>query len=109
LRLWNWLALRRKLAAGCFIFCLREAYEEIGGFSQWVFASEEVWFSQGLKRWGRPKGLEFTIILDPPIVTSARKMQDHPWRNFLAFCFMLVFPLAIFSRRLSYLWYYREG
>jgi glycosyltransferase involved in cell wall biosynthesis len=109
LRVWNWLALRRKLAAGCFIFCLREAYEEIGGFSQWVFASEEIWFSQGLKNWGRPKGLEFTIILDPPIVTSARKMQDHPWRNFLAFCFMLVFPLAIFSRRLSYLWYYREA
>ena len=24
LRLWNWLAVRRRLAAGCFVFCLRE-------------------------------------------------------------------------------------
>ena len=61
------------------------------------------------EKWGRGQGLEFTIIPEPPIVTSARKMQDHPLRNFLAFCFMLAFPVAVFSRRLSFLWYYREG
>jgi hypothetical protein len=79
-----------------------------GGFNERVFASEEIWFSRGLRKWGRRKGLEFTIIAEPPIVTSARKMQDHPVRNFLAFCFLLAFPVAVFSRRLSYLWYYRE-
>ncbi len=109
LRLWNWLAVRWKLAAGCFIFCLREGYEGIGGFNEWVFASEDIWFSQRLRRWGRCKGLGFTIIPEPPIVTSARKMQDYPLRNFLAFCFVMAFPVAVFSRRLSYLWYYREG
>jgi glycosyltransferase involved in cell wall biosynthesis len=109
LHVWNWLALRRSLAAGCFIFCLRDGYEEIGGFNERVFASEEIWFSKRLRRWGRRKGLEFAIIPEPPIVTSARKMQDHPLRNFLAFCFVLAFPVAVFSRRLSYLWYYRKG
>ena len=107
LRLWNWLAVRRRLAAGCFIFCLREGYEGIGGFNERLFASEEIWFSRGLRRWGSPKGLEFTIIREPRIVTSARKMQDRPLRNFLAFCFVLACPVAVFSRRLSYLWYYR--
>ena len=109
LRLWNWLAVRRRLAAGCFIFCLRDGHEGIGGFNERVFASEEIWFSQRLRKWGRQRGLEFTIIPEPPIVTSARKMQDHPLRNFLALCFMLVCPVAVFSRRLSYLWYYRKG
>ena len=109
LRLWNWLAVRRKLAAGCFIFCLREGCEEIGGFNERLFASEEIWFSKRLRKWGGAKGLEFTIIPAPPIVTSARKMQDHPLRNFLALCFVLAFPVAVFSRRLSYLWYYRKG
>jgi glycosyltransferase involved in cell wall biosynthesis len=109
LRLWNRLAVRRQWAAGCFIFCLREGYEGIGGFNERLFASEEIWFSKRLREWGTDKGLEFTILAAPPIVTSARKMQDHPLRNFLAFCFMLAFPVAVFSRRLSYLWYYRKG
>jgi glycosyltransferase involved in cell wall biosynthesis len=107
--LWNSLALWLHMAAGCFIYCLREGYDAAGGFSERVFASEEIWFSRRLKRWGRQQGLEFVVIREPKIVTSARKMQDHPLRNFLAFCFVLVFPFAVHSRRLSYLWYYRDG
>ena len=109
LRLWNWLAVRRKWAAGCFVFCLREGFEAVGGFNERLFASEEIWLSRRMRSWGSGKGLEFTIMPEPPVVTSARKMQDHPLRNFLAFCFILAFPLAVFSRRLSYLWYYRRG
>lgn len=109
LQLWNWLAVRRGLAAGCFVYCLREGYDRVGGFSEKVFASEEIWFSRRLRRWGKPRGLEFRVIPEPPIVSSARKLQDHPVKNYLAFCFMLAFPLAIYSRRLSFFWYRRKA
>lgn len=102
-------AMAKVPAAGCFVYCLREGYEAAGGFSEKVFASEEIWFSRRLRRWGKPKGLEFRVILDPPIVSSARKLQDRPVKNFLGFCFMLVFPWAIYSRRLSFFWYRRRS
>ena len=106
---WNWFALRFGLAAGCFVYCLRDAFEAIGGFSERVFASEEIWLSRAVRRWGHLRGLSFKVIRDPPILTSARKMQARPLRNFLAFCMVLAFPPAVFSRRLSFLWYRRDG
>lgn len=104
---WNTIAVRLGLAAGCFVYCRREGFEAVGGFNENLFASEEVWFSRRLKRWGASKRLTFEVITAPTIVTSARKMQDRPVRNFLAFCFVLVFPWAVRSKRLSSLWYYR--
>lgn len=104
---WNSIAVRWKLAAGCFIYCLREGFDAVGGFSQRVFASEEIWFSRSLCRWGRTRGMAFEVLREPRVVTSARKMQDHPLRNLAAFCFILMFPLAVRFRRLSRLWYYR--
>jgi len=106
--LWNRLSVRCKWAAGCFIYCLREGFAAVGGFSEQVFASEEIGFSRKLRTWGKPRGLAFEIITKPAIVTSSRKMQDHPIRNLLAFCFVLVFPFAVRSRRLSRLWYHRS-
>jgi glycosyltransferase involved in cell wall biosynthesis len=105
--LWNRLSVRCRWAAGCFIYCLREGFAAVGGFSEQVFASEEIGFSRKLRIWGKPRGLAFEIIATPRIVTSSRKMQDHPIRNLLAFCFVLVFPFAVLSRRLSSLWYHR--
>jgi GT2 family glycosyltransferase len=42
-----------KWARGCFVFCTREAFEKAGGFDERYFASEEIHFSQALKRHGR--------------------------------------------------------
>jgi glycosyltransferase involved in cell wall biosynthesis len=50
--LWNRLAVRFGLAAGCFMYCLREGFEEVGGFSEKVYASEEIGLSLKLGRWG---------------------------------------------------------
>lgn len=106
--LWNRLALKYGLAAGCFVFCLREAFDAAGGFSERVFASEELWFSRGISRWGRDRGMEFRILADPPIVTSSRKL-DHPVRNLLGMLFLILFPPGIYFRRLSYVWYGRDS
>lgn len=104
---WNRLAVRYGLAAGCFMYCLREGFEEVGGFSDKVYASEEIGFSRRLGRWGKARRLAFEVITQPLIITSSRKMQDYPVRNVLAFCFVLAFPFAVRFRSLSRLWYYR--
>jgi GT2 family glycosyltransferase len=106
-RLWNRLAVRCGLAAGCFIYCLCEGFEEVGGFSEKVYASEEIGFSLRLSRWGKSCNLAFEVITQPSIITSSRKMQDHPLRNLLSFCFVLAFPFAVRFRSLCRHWYYR--
>ena len=45
LDLWNWISITFGFAAGCFIYCRRDGFEAIGGFSEKVYASEEIWFS----------------------------------------------------------------
>src|SRR4051812_4352342 len=51
--LWNTISSRLRVAAGSYIFCLRQAWEEAGGFDQGLYAGEEIFFSRKLKRWGR--------------------------------------------------------
>lgn len=106
-KIWNRLAVRYRLAAGCFMYCSREGFEEVGGYSEKVYASEEIGISRRLKRWGTSRGLAFEVITQPSILTSSRKMEDRPIRNLLAFCFVLAFPFAVRYRCLSRLWYYR--
>ena len=71
IRSWNWLARACKWAAGSFVFCRAQAFRDIGGFSQELFAAEEIEFSRKLKRWARAKGLK-VVILTPPTRTSAQ-------------------------------------
>ncbi len=41
---WNTVSRVLHLAAGCFVYCLREDFEACGGFSEKHYASEEIWF-----------------------------------------------------------------
>lgn len=59
------------LAAGCYLFCTREAFLEAGGFDQRLFASEEISLSRDLKRLGR------FVVLPQRVVTSGRKLRTH--------------------------------
>ena len=107
LRLWHWLAHRYGLAAGCFVYCRRDAFDAIGGFSERVFASEEVWFSRQLGRWGKQQGKPFRLIDTQSVVTSSRKL-DHPLSVHVALLLALLFPPAVYSRRLCNVWYKRR-
>jgi hypothetical protein len=60
-----------RTAAGCFVFCRREAFEAVGGFDERFFASEEVWISKALKTKGR------FVMVREPVVTSGRKIRMH--------------------------------
>jgi glycosyltransferase involved in cell wall biosynthesis len=105
---WNWLALRRGLAAGSFVYCLREAFEAVGGFSERVYAAEEILFSRALRNWGKKRDLEFRVITEHPVVTSARKLKwFNGWQLVWPLIMMTLFPFMILSRRLCSLWYKR--
>ena len=60
-----------KWAAGCFVFCTREGFEKAGGFDERYYASEEIFFSQALKRHGR------FVVLRRFVVSSSRKLDSH--------------------------------
>lgn len=72
LRLWNFISRFRKLAAGLYLFCLRQAWETIGGFDQTVYVAEELIFSKQLKKWAKRNKMNFRI-LNIPVRTSLRK------------------------------------
>lgn len=107
---WNFYSRRRREAAGCFLFCTREAFDAVGGFSEKVYASEEIWFVRAIKRWlkqqpGYDKSQEHVVIIEEPrVVTSARK-ADQPVQTTLTMLLLLVFPPAIYFRRLLGFWY----
>ena len=60
-----------RLAAGCFIFCTREAFNEVGGFDETLFAAEEVVMSRQLRRHGR------FVVLHHYVTTSGRKLRAY--------------------------------
>jgi glycosyltransferase involved in cell wall biosynthesis len=71
-----WMRVGR-LAAGCFFFCTRTAFETAGGFEERVYASEELFLSRALKRQGR------FVLLSEPVTTSARKFRTYSAREML--------------------------
>jgi glycosyltransferase involved in cell wall biosynthesis len=72
---WNLLSRALLWAAGSFVFCQREAFEQIGGFSVDLFAAEEIAFSEALKRWARSRGQQVVILRRHAHVSSGRKFR----------------------------------
>jgi glycosyltransferase involved in cell wall biosynthesis len=59
------------LAAGCFVFSTRRAFEAVGGFDETYFGGEEIVFSRAMRRQGR------FVVLRQTVVTSGRKLRTH--------------------------------
>ena len=60
-----------RLAAGCYLFCSRAAFEAAGGFDERLFATEEIALSRALQRHGR------MVILRDAVETSGRKLRTY--------------------------------
>jgi glycosyltransferase involved in cell wall biosynthesis len=60
-----------RLAAGCYVFCTRHAFDMSGGFDERLFATEEIALSRSLGRLGR------FVILRQQVETSGRKLRTH--------------------------------
>jgi len=104
--LWSVVILRlyagAGLAAGCFLFVRRDAFDSAGGFDERYFASEEVHLSRALARQGR------FVVLRETVITSARKFRMFPAWRFLMWALRL--QGGALKRRHT-LWYggQREG
>jgi len=96
-----WVMRLTQFAAGCFVFCTREAFEAAGGFDETLFASEEIWFSRALKRQGR------FVILDSVVTTSSRKAHMYSGLEVLRMTWPLFYRGldALRDRRHLDLWY----
>jgi len=102
---WNWISRQLKWAAGCFVFCRADAFEEVGGFSIKRYAGEELELSKELRRWGRKKGMPFFIITEHTIATSVRKMDWYTPGQLLRQGIVALLPGALNSKRLTHTWY----
>jgi glycosyltransferase involved in cell wall biosynthesis len=81
------------LAAGCFVFCSRQAFQAVGGFDETVYAAEEVILSRALREHGR------FVILREHVVTSGRKLRTYSSRHLLAALFRVAIGGRVGLRR----------
>jgi len=108
LDLWHGFSRRLNIASGCFVYCTKAAFEAVGGFSERVYASEEIWFSLRMHLWARRHGKRFRVITNQPVVTSIRKLDwFSPTYLLVSSLVLTLFPFALFSRRLCNIWYDR--
>lgn len=89
------------LGAGAFLFTTRKNFDRAGGFDEQLFAGEEIYFSQALKKLGR-----FRLLADP-VVTSGRKLRMHSARKILGLSVGIVLrgKQGVRSRERLDLWY----
>jgi glycosyltransferase involved in cell wall biosynthesis len=103
---WNWIARTFRFAAGSYVFALREAWAETGGFDESVYAGEEIGFSRTLKRWGKIRGLGFRV-LEHPVPSSARKIRQFTIRQTLWQMAVCAWPGNLARRDRCAFWYER--
>ena len=82
---WSWNTISRltRWAAGSFVFCEATVFREAGGFSQELYAAEEVDLFRRLKRTARRRGKTIVILHGHPLRTSARKARLYTSREAL--------------------------
>lgn len=89
------------LAAGCFLFCRRDAFEAAGRWDERHFAGEEIMLSLALRRRGR------FVMLREAVVTSPRKFVSRtPWETLRISARLLARGLpGVRSRETTGFWY----
>lgn len=78
---WNVLSRMTRWAAGAFIFVDAAAFRAVRGFSQHLYATEELELFRRLKRRARAERRRVVILRRHPIQTSPRKLQLYSWRE----------------------------
>lgn len=104
---WNQISRTMNWAAGSFLFCRRDVFEELGGFNLERFAGEELELSRRIKRAARPLGLRFVILRRAKILTSSRKCGLYSTRELLSTLLGMVlrYRKSTGSRDACFLWY----
>ena len=104
---WNFLSRRARWAAGSFIFCETVAFRALGGFSQDLYAAEEIDLFKRLKRLARRERRAIVILHRHPLRSSGRKAQLYTKREHLVFMLktLLLGGRNLRSRESCYAWY----
>jgi len=107
LAVWNSLSRMNRWAAGSFMFCESAAFREIGGFSEELYAGEEIDLSRRLKRLARARGRRMVILHRHPLRSSDRKARLYTLREYLAFLlkFAVLGRRALRDRGACHFWY----
>lgn len=105
--LWNSISRSLSWMAGSFIFCEATAFRETGGFSQQLFAGEEIDLSIRLKRLARKRRKRIVILRRHPLITSARKIHLYTFRELFGFTIKasLFRNRTLSSRDACFTWY----
>ncbi len=72
---WNTISRVTRWAAGSFIFVEASTFRAVGGFSQELYASEEIDLFRRLKRAARLAHKGIAILHRHPLTTSGRKLE----------------------------------
>lgn len=105
--LWRGMSILFGWAAGALIVCRHDAFREVGGFPQDLYALEEIELSKRLKAWGRSRDLRFIILAKHPLETSSRKVALYSPRE-IAIQILRVFlqrKRTLRDKRLLSVWY----
>jgi len=105
--IWNAVSRISKVAAGSFIFCEAAAFREAGGFSEELYASEELDLFRRLKRLAQRDRRTIVILHRHPLLTSDRKLRLYGWRDFFWFMVKTVVSRGrtLRSRQDCFAWY----
>ena len=104
---WNRLSRGLKWAAGSFIFCETAAFREVGGFTDKLYAAEEIDLFRRLKRFALGRGRSIVILHRHPLLTSHRKAHLYTVGEMLLFWIRTVATggRTLRSSRESFPWY----
>jgi len=80
-QLWKGTSILFRWASGALLVCRSDAFRDVGGFDQELYAADEIRLSGHLKQWGRQRGLQFSILRAHPLETSSRKMALYSARE----------------------------
>jgi glycosyltransferase involved in cell wall biosynthesis len=103
---WNWSSRLGHWLAGSFIFVEAAAFRKIGGFSNELFAAEELELSRRLRKLARETNRKIMILHHHPLITSARKMRLYTLGDHFKLLARVLFNRRALTRRESCtLWY----
>ncbi len=104
---WTAISILCRWASGALFVCRADAFREVGGFSENLYASEEIDLSRRLKKWGRERGLKFFILRAHPLHTSSRKLKLYSGAEIARqFFWLCVRPgRALKDRKYLSMWY----
>lgn len=90
LAVWTWLSARLNWAAGSFIVCRTDVFTALGGFSEELYAAEEIDFSRRIKKYARRHGSRFSVLRNHSLRTSNRKVRLYTERELRAQLWRLI-------------------